>query len=133
MGFLKIVFYKLYRLLEKNSKGDEEHCAYNAFLFTSLFPIFNAITFFYFFSEVFRFRVAKSGVVLFTSLALLFILIYFYRKLITTGKYKLYIQHVSQSSYKGYKGNLLVGIYMVITIMLLLLLVLFFLKKYNAI
>ena len=133
MGFLKIVFYKLYRLLEKNSKGDEEHCAYNAFLFTSLFPIFNAITFFYFLSEVFHFRVAKSGVVLFSSLVLVSILIYIYRQLITTGKYKVYIQNVAQSKYQGNRGNLLVGMYLVMTLLLLLLLVLFFLSKHNAI
>lgn len=130
--FLKLLYYKLYRLLEKYSKGDEMHCAYNAMLFTSLVLVFNIILLFFAAKTVLGLNIEpgilKVGTLIF--LALTFIVSY--GVFLKSNRYIQYVEEIKHSKWRGKLGSIMIASYIILSFLSLLTLVLYYLHKYGV-
>lgn len=127
--FFKLLYYKFFRLLEKYSKGSEDHCSFNAFLFSTLFLFLNLVVIFFFTTSLFNINLSDKGLLIATLVTLFVVFIIFYKLILSSKQYIENNNEISRSKFKGRYGNVLVGLYIGTTFLSLFILLLFFLHE----
>lgn len=127
VAFFKLLFYKVYKGIKKYSEGDEEHCAFNAMLFTTLFLFFNLIVLFFITLIVFNIGIDDSVLSTGTLFLLLIIFVVSYLWIYRSGRYINNNKEIEKSKYKGSRGNWIIGTYICLTFISMILLAVYFL------
>lgn len=131
--YYKILYYKTYKGIEKLSKGDEEHCAYNAMIFSTLFLMMNLIVLIFFLMNILNLAIGDVTLQIGTILFLFVVFILSYVKIYRSRKYRIYNKEIEGSIYRGSLGNWIIGIYIVLTFPTNILLALYFIRTHNVV
>jgi hypothetical protein len=128
--FLKLLFYKFFRVLEKYSiGGDEEHCAFHALLFSTLLLSFNLMVLFFAVISILDYDISNNNLAIGTLVYGVVLLIVSERAVLRSEKYKRINEEISNSKFQGRHGNIIIVFYIILTFLSMILLVLYFLYK----
>lgn len=111
----KIIYSRIYKFLEKNSRGKYKDSSYNAMLFTTLLVTFNVMTLFFLSEEVFSYEIYGGELVMYTLLYLLVVYISGFLLVIYRDRYINIVEEVNTSKYSGRLGSLVFVGYLVVT------------------
>ena len=126
--FLNVIFYKSFRFLERFSKGDREHCAFNAMVFTLLILFLNVLTIFFLFKRIILFQITSFGL---SSIAIIILLTIFclcYGYFMRNNRYDIIINNISKSSIIGHNWTFIVLFYIIISLIVLFCMLAYFVK-----
>jgi len=137
--FLKLLWYKFYRFLEKiavkpKSKSFDDYQmkklnASNGILLSVLFLFFNSMVIYFIIAEVLDFGLSDSSIRIMT-LAYMGILIFIGNRIIMRNdNFKEIEKEISNSKYKGIFGNLIIAIYIILSFISMIGLIQFFICK----